>query len=155
MSAFSLVLAHWQGVTVFGSQLVGIRMTEKDQTPRNSGKIESGLANSRLNVLSKLQRCNSVSEVRQKKRKVMDTSLEGEKMDPYKRRESAEAFTLREAKESIVNLSKELENNIKETYNPPNWLKEIAVKIKWSTNVFTRESIVGWLETLKWNLWRR
>ena len=95
-------------------------MTEKDQTPRNSGKIESGLANSRLNVLSKLQRCNSVSEVRQKKRKVMDTSLEGEKMDPYKRRESAEAFTLREAKESIVNLSKELENNIKETYNPPN-----------------------------------
>ena len=125
-------------------------MSDKKQTCRNSGKTESGLAHSRLNLLSKLQRCNSVSEERQKKRKVMDTSLEGEKVDPYKRKESAEAFTLREAMESIVKLSEELENNIKETYNPPNRLKEIALKIKRGTNVFTRESIVGWLETLKW-----
>ena len=45
----------------------------------------------------------------------MDTSLD--KLDPYKRTESSEAFTIMEAIEMAAKLCGEMEVHIKETYN--------------------------------------
>ncbi len=78
----------------------------------------------------------------------MDTSFD--KLDPYKRKESPEAFTIMDAIEMAAKLCGEMDVHIKETYNAPNKLKEITQKTRRNINVLNRDIVKKWLEAHKW-----
>lgn len=100
---------------------------------------------SRLNLLSKVPRCNSMSGATSSKRKVDDTSFI-DNDDPYKKKESPEAFTLMEAISMNASLGKQLELAIKETPNTVKKIKELYEKIKKNNSLFERKMIVQWIE---------
>lgn len=86
---------------------------------------EKPRAHNRLNLLNTLQRCNSISDTN-KKRKYMDTAPE----DPYRKKESPEAFILTEAMKSVLKLATDLDVIIKDIPNTHLKIKEIAKKLK-------------------------
>ncbi|CAH0555181.1 unnamed protein product [Brassicogethes aeneus] len=79
-----------------------------------------------------------------KKRKVQDTSLRDREEEIYKRRESSEAFVLKEALEEITRLSKILEANIEQNTKTEN--KKLAVGMTKHVEVINRQTIRNWIE---------
>lgn len=110
-------------------------------------------------MLGNLQRCNSVGD-KQKKRKLIDTSIDISKdfidldddtdIDPYKKRESPEAFTIIESLNIMARHYKELEKMIEEHPNTKKEIKELSQKMKRNIDVFNRVSIKNWLEKNRW-----
>lgn len=109
---------------------------------------------SRLNLVSKLERCNSLSGGTSKKRKVLDTSIRDSAIDqePYRKKECPEYFTIKEATNNLSTLMADFDKLIKELYNPPNKLKDWGVRLKRTINMVNRDIVQNWLEKNRWEL---
>ncbi|CAG9814648.1 unnamed protein product [Phaedon cochleariae] len=125
---------------------VGVIDIISDDTPQGA----KAQPHSRLNLYSKLKRCDSLSmsDVN-KKRQVNDTSFK-EAGSPVKRIEDPVAFVLIEALESITSQIGCLVTKMKENPNTQRGIKETIVKLANSAEVIRRKTTKEWLETNKW-----
>ncbi|CAH1107100.1 unnamed protein product [Psylliodes chrysocephalus] len=106
---------------------------------------------SRLNLLGRGERCNSVSLPDLKKRKLADTSmLDPSPAEPYKQKLSPEAFILKEAIEKNTDLVKKLVKLLEIVPNTHKGIKEITRSMKKNSKEFEMESLTQWINEHKY-----
>lgn len=112
-------------------------------------QVGTSLKHSRLCLHSALQRCNSLTTDRTKKRKMGDTFF-SEMFDTCKKKECPIVFTLMEALKSITKITKDVVKVVDANVNTKKEVKELTQRLKRNVEVIHREPIKSWLGEHRW-----
>lgn len=103
---------------------------------------------SRLNLFSKLKRCDSLSAPR--KRKVGETSFNDSFVGITNKKQNPTAYVISEAIDSMVSQVQTLKIRIQENPNTLRAIKEIAAKMGRNAETLSRSSSKEWIEKHLW-----
>lgn len=134
---------------VYDGAGLGLPRSSPSDDPRRESESpnKKELQHSRLNFFSQMQRCNSVSG--QKKRKVIDTSLNESLQDAINLVEDPIAFTIREPIKTLTNLCRNLGKVVEANNNTKKEIKDITERIKRQIDALNTDTAKKWLKEHK------